>query len=135
MKYIPVALFCLLVACKGGTGKTEDVSNDTTSQVINMGGTNADSANETGARLIAANDCFTCHTIDKKNIGPSYRVIANHYEDNNGNVENLAHKIVKGGKGLWGQAVMTPHPTLSEPEAQEMVRYIFTLKTASDTTK
>jgi hypothetical protein len=36
---------------------------------------------------------------------------------------------------LCGQNAMTPHPNLSEADAQEMVRYIFTLKNSSDTTK
>ena len=31
---------------------------------------------QTGQRYIAANDCLTCHKIDEKNIGPSYKQIA-----------------------------------------------------------
>lgn len=139
MKYSLVALLIFFAACKGGAGKTGDAANDVTKDstqtIVNGGGTNIDSASEPGQRLIAANDCFTCHQIDKENIGPSYTRIANHYDYNDGNVENLAHKIVKGGKGLWGKNVMTPHPNLSQPDAQQMVRYIFTLKNSSDTTK
>jgi cytochrome c len=140
MKYSLIALLIFFAACKGGTGttvkdSTSDVTKDSTQVIVNGGGTNIDSANEPGQRLIAANDCFTCHQISKESVGPSYIRIANHYDDNNGNVENLAHKIIKGGKGLWGQNAMTPHPNLSEADAQEMVRYIFTLKNSSDTTK
>ena len=130
------ALIIFFAACKGGAGKTEDITKDTTQYIVNaIGGTSIDSANEPGQRLIAANDCFTCHLVDRKNIGPSYRQIANHYNNNEGNVENLAHKIVKGGRGLWGQNAMTPHPNLSQPQAREMARYILSLKNVSDTAK
>jgi cytochrome c len=68
-------------------------------------------------------------------VGPSYEQIADKYELNQGNIENLANKIIKGGKGLWGSAAMTPHPNLPEAQAQEMARYILELRNAADTTK
>ena len=71
----------------------------------------------------------------KKAFGPSYAQIANKYESNQGNVENLADRIIKGGKGLWGQNAMTPHPNLPVPQAQEMVKYILSLRDTSGTTK
>lgn len=128
-----IALF-FLTACGAGTGETsKSDSANATQDIINTGGTGADSAeNISGSQLIAANDCLTCHKIDEKSVGPSYTQIANRYEDNQGNVENLANKIIKGGKGLWGTVAMTPHPTVSEPQAQKMARYILSLR---DTTK
>lgn len=127
----------LIGACHSGTGKTEaSDSADATQAVINTGGTSVDSAqNISGKNLIASNDCLTCHKIDEKSIGPSYKQVANKYELNQGNIENLANKIIKGGKGLWGSAAMTPHPNLPESQAREMSRYILSLRNASDTTK
>lgn len=125
-----------LAACGAGTGETsKSDSPNATQSIINTGGTSIDTANVSGNNLIAANDCLTCHKIDEKSTGPSYKEIANRYENNQGNVENLANKIIKGGKGLWGQTAMTPHPTLTEPQAQEMAHYILSLRNASDTTK
>lgn len=129
-------LLSFLCACGAGTGETSKSDSAIGLQpIVNAGGTNIDSANESGSRLIAANDCLTCHDISKKSVGPSYTQIANRYEDNQGNVENLADKIRKGGKGLWGQNMMTPHPNLSEPLAREMVRYILSLRDTSGITK
>src|SRR5690242_20457562 len=127
----------LLAACGAGTGETsKSDSANPTQDIQNTGGTGVDTAeNISGSQLIAANDCLTCHKIDEKSVGPSYIQIANRYEDNQGNVENLADKIIKGGKGLWGNAAMTPHPNLSEPNAQEMAKYILSLRNTSDTTK
>ncbi|MBV9963045.1 MAG: c-type cytochrome [Parafilimonas sp.] len=136
MKYkLFIAATVLIAACKGGAGKTEDTTKDTTQQIINaVGGTSIDSANEPGQRLIAANDCFTCHYIDRKSIGPSYRQIANRYESNEGNVENLANRIIKGATGLWSTNRMTPHPNISYQQAQAMAAYILSLRNAADTT-
>jgi len=135
MKYtLFIGAIVLFAACKGGTGKTEDTTKDTTQQIINaVGGTSIDSANEPGQRLIAANDCFTCHYIDRKSIGPSYRQIANRYESNEGNVENLANRIIKGATGLWSSNKMTPHPNLSYRQAQAMATYILSLRNTTDT--
>jgi len=124
----------LLAACGAGTGETsKSDSANPTQDIQNTGGTSVDTAeNISGSQLIGANDCLGCHKIDEKSVGPSYTQIANRYEDNQGNVENLADKIIKGGKGLWGNAAMTPHPTVTEPQAQEMAKYILSLR---DTTK
>lgn len=127
-------LLSFLSACGAGTGETSKSDSAIGLQpIVNAGGTNIDSANEPGSRLIAANDCLTCHKLNQKDFGPSYQQIANRYENNQGNVENLADKIIKGGKGLWGQNEMKPHPNVTEPQAQEMARYILSLRTQGDT--
>ena len=138
MKFILVTITVFtLASCGAGTGETaKSDSPNATQDIINTGGTGADSAeNISGSSLIAANDCLTCHYIDKQSIGPSYKQIANQYELNEGNIENLADKIIKGGKGLWGEKEMTPHPALTEPQAQQMTRYILSLRSSSDTIK
>jgi len=136
LKLIIPVLF-LLAACHAGTGKTESSdSPNATRAIVNTGGTSIDSAeNISGSNLIAANDCLTCHKIDEKSTGPSYKQVADKYEMNQGNIENLANKIIKGGKGLWGNVAMTPHPNLPEAQAQEMARYILSLRNVSDTAK
>lgn len=136
MKFIAIAAgIILLAACKGGAGKTEaSDSTNKTEAIINKGGTNIDTAqNISGSQMIASNDCLTCHKINEKSFGPSYQQIANKYEDNQGNVENLSDRIIKGGKGLWGQNAMTPHPNLSVPQAEKMVRYILSLRDTANT--
>lgn len=132
-----VAVIILFAACKSGTGKTvaSDSANET-QEIINTGGEGVDSASGTqGANLIASNDCLTCHKIDEKSFGPSYRQIADKYQLNQGNLENLSDRIIKGGKGLWGQNAMTPHSALREQDAEEMVRYILLLRDSTGTLK
>ncbi|TDH25632.1 c-type cytochrome [Segetibacter sp. 3557_3] len=83
---------------------------------------------EKGLSLIAQNDCLTCHKVDEKVTGPAYRDVANKYPDNEETIDYLANKIIKGGAGVWGTVPMTPHPTLSDQDAQTMARYILLLK-------
>ena len=80
-----------------------------------------------GAQLIGKHDCRTCHNSQKKTIGPAYVSIAKKYEHSDDNALMLVNKIKKGGSGIWGPEVMTPHPEISDFDLKEMVGYIFSL--------
>lgn len=81
-----------------------------------------------GLALVAKSDCLTCHEIAKPKIGPSYKEVAAKYENTEENVKKLASTIIAGGSGNWGTVPMTAHPTVSEADAQQMVKYILLLK-------
>lgn len=81
-----------------------------------------------GAALITASDCTTCHKEQEKLIGPAYVAVAEKYPDTEANITMLAGKIIKGGKGNWGDIPMTAHPQVSVADAKEMTRYILSLK-------
>jgi cytochrome c len=83
---------------------------------------------EKGLALLAQSDCFTCHKVDEKITGPTYRDVANKYENTAANVKMLAEKIIKGGKGNWGEVMMTPHSGISQEDAEAMAKYILLLK-------
>ncbi len=81
----------------------------------------------TGKRLIELSDCKSCHSIDKKSIGPTYLDVSKKYKSGNTNIGKLSDKILKGGGGVWGEQAMAAHPTLSNDDAREMVKYILSL--------
>jgi len=82
-----------------------------------------------GLELIAKSDCLTCHKVDEKLTGPAYREVANKYASQApAIIPQLAEKIIKGGSGVWGQVPMLPHPTISQEDAEKMVKYILLLK-------
>lgn len=81
-----------------------------------------------GLALIAKSDCLTCHKVHEKLIGPAYADVAAKYETTDANISMLASKVIKGGQGVWGAIPMTPHPQLSEADAQQMVKYILLLR-------
>lgn len=83
-----------------------------------------------GQRLIAKNDCKTCHNEKVQTIGPAYKQIAERYPWNEETVSTLTNKVIAGGAGIWGTQAMSAHPELPVPDAMEMVRYILQLDTA-----
>jgi len=120
-------MLTLIAACGNNTGSNG--SSDSTASAApatNDVTTNPDY--QKGLALIAANDCLTCHKVDEKVTGPAYRDVANKYENTPENVAKLADKVIKGGSGNWGTIPMTPHPALSEADAQQMVKYILLLR-------
>ena len=84
---------------------------------------------QNGLALIAKSDCLTCHKVDEKLIGPSYRDVANKYAGTSDTiVTHLAGKIISGGSGVWGEVLMTPHAAITKEDAETMVKYIMLLK-------
>ena len=81
-----------------------------------------------GEVLIGYSDCYTCHKKDERSVGPAFEDIAKRYPVNKVYIEMLAQKVIIGGSGSWGSAVMDPHPKLSLEDAKMMVTYILSLK-------
>lgn len=81
-----------------------------------------------GAKLMEGSDCATCHRVNEKLLGPAYQAVAQKYPATEANIKMLGGKIITGGKGNWGDIAMTPHPAISVADAEEMARYILTLK-------
>lgn len=88
-----------------------------------------------GAKLIAKNDCKTCHNKIKQTVGPAYKQIALKYDNTEDNKSYLVTKIKNGGKGVWGETPMTPHPEVSDEDLGEMVSYIMDLDAEEEAAK
>jgi cytochrome c len=80
-----------------------------------------------GKLLIAESDCKSCHLIDQKSAGPSYKEVAKRYAREVRAVEILSDKVLKGGSGNWGEVAMAAHPQLTKAQAVQMVEYIMSL--------
>lgn len=80
-----------------------------------------------GKLLIAESDCKSCHLIDQKSAGPSYRDVAKRYAKDVRAVEVLSDKILNGGSGNWGEVAMAAHPQLKKEQVTQMVEYILSL--------
>ena len=119
---LPLIAIVLLTACGGG----ETTGEKTTTPVAE---TPKDPAYEKGLSLVAKNDCLTCHKINEVLIGPSYSQVSEKYAGADAaKVKEIAEKVIKGGSGVWGSAIMTPHASLSQEDAEAMVKYILLLK-------
>ena len=118
-------LFTVLIAC---AGNSKEVKNESGADETAITASN-DPVYQKGLELVARNNCLTCHKVDDVFTGPSYRQIAKRYKGASAaEVAELAQKIIKGGNGMWGSAMMTPHPGISRQDAEAMVQYILLLK-------
>lgn len=88
-----------------------------------------------GWQSMKDSDCKACHALKDKSVGPTYLDIAKRYKNEKNNVENLAKKIISGGSGSWGENVMSAHPQLSREDAEGMVSFILSLKSAAESTR
>ncbi len=129
---IIIAATLAVYSCGNQEGaKNQSKFTPATDSLVNSTGGVGDAAGTAspGSKLIAGNDCKTCHAIDAKLIGPSFHDIANKYENNDAMADELAQKIVKGGYGRWGTVPMTAHPNVSIAQARDMASYVLSLKT------
>lgn len=81
-----------------------------------------------GELLISKSDCFACHKVQDKLLGPSYKEVANKYAKTKLNIDYLAAKVKSGGSGVWGSVPMSPHRALSDDDARDMILYVLSLK-------
>lgn len=81
-----------------------------------------------GRYWMEKSDCFTCHELDVKTVGPSLHQIAQRYPDNKETIDQLTQKVKEGGSGNWGATLMNPHPQLSDNEVKTMLQYILSLR-------
>ncbi len=88
-----------------------------------------------GKVLMEKSDCKSCHLIDQKSAGPSYKDVAAKYNSQKDASVYLATKIIKGGSGVWGTTEMAAHPQITDADATKMVAYILSLADAKAPSK
>lgn len=72
--------------------------------------------------------CMACHNVDIKIVGPAYKDVAKKYKGQKGVEAKLVEKVMKGGKGAWGEVPMPANTQVSEAEAKQLVSWILSLK-------
>ena len=75
-------------------------------------------------RLLVANACTSCHGVEQKIVGPSFREVAARYAGDGGAAVRLAAKIKAGGAGSWGAVPMPPHTGLSDAELIQLANWV-----------
>ncbi len=95
--------------------------------VIVAPGQKPDDDRHPGVVLMESSDCSVCHNTEVQTVGPSYNAIAEKYVNSTYNISRLSKKVVNGGSGVWGSAMMTAHADLATDDAEKMVAYILSL--------
>lgn len=71
--------------------------------------------------LMKQHNCSSCHAIDKKLVGPSYKEVAEKYKGDASAEQHLIDKVRKGGSGVWGPVPMPPHPNVPQADIKTIV--------------
>jgi len=79
-------------------------------------------------KIAQANGCMTCHQIDKKILGPSFKDVAAKYKGDKAAEANMVKKVKEGGKGVWGEMVMPPNAHVKDDDIKAVVKWILTQK-------
>ena len=133
-KFIFVIAGSVMMACSN-PNQTTTTSNSNTPQANEGSSVNktdepkqdSDKPMALGESLMKNSDCYSCHLVDTKLVGPSFIDIANKYTNEHNAIKNLIDKVVNGGAGVWGEIPMQAHKQLTESDANEMIVYILSL--------
>ena len=79
-------------------------------------------------QLLKEKACLSCHTVDKKLVGPAYSEVAAKYKSRKDAEAYLVKKIKEGSTGVWGPIPMPPNGTVGDDDAKTLAKYILTLK-------
>lgn len=79
-------------------------------------------------KLAQSAGCTTCHGVDKKVIGPSYKEVAVKYRSDKNAEAALVKKVKAGGQGVWGAIPMPPNPHVKDEDVKTLVVWILAIK-------
>ena len=86
------------------------------------------SAAQADEKIAQASGCMTCHQIDKKILGPSFKDIAAKYRGNKAAEAMLAKKVKNGGSGVWGDMLMPPNAHVKDADIAALVKWVLAQK-------
>ena len=78
--------------------------------------------------LATSKNCMSCHAVERKVLGPSFKDVAAKYKDNKDAVDMLATKIMKGGSGVWGPVPMPANTQVSDADAKKLAMWVLSTK-------
>lgn len=78
--------------------------------------------------LAQQKNCMACHAAATRVVGPSYKEVAAKYATQDGAVNVLAERILKGSTGQWGYVPMPPNANVTPDEAKALTTWILQQK-------
>jgi cytochrome c len=79
-------------------------------------------------KLATDKNCMSCHAVENKLVGPSYKAVSAKYAAQKDAIDMLATKIQKGGAGVWGPIPMPANPQVNAAEAKTLAAWVMSLK-------
>lgn len=81
-----------------------------------------------GLAAMKLSDCFNCHALEQRVVGPALREIAEKYAAEEGALELSLQRVREGSTGVWGAAQMLPHADLEDAQLRAMLSWIFSVE-------
>jgi cytochrome c len=80
-------------------------------------------------QLMEKGGCISCHRVDQKLIGPSFKMVAAQYKGTDGAADYLFQKAREGGEGVWGDMPMTPNGPnkISDADLKAVIAWVLSL--------
>ena len=75
------------------------------------------------AELAKQHNCLSCHSVDKKVVGPSYKDIAAKYKGQSVEAA-LIDKVKHGSKGVYGPIPMPANANVPDADVKTLVKWI-----------
>lgn len=85
-------------------------------------------ASDPGLAIMKSSDCFNCHGVEQKIVGPGLLEIAERYRGQPAALETAVNRVRQGSTGVWGPLPMLPHPQHTTDEVTIMLRWVFGLE-------
>ena len=78
--------------------------------------------------LLKNGGCVTCHSVDKKILGPSYKDVAQKRKGDKDAVATLENAVRNGGKSTYGAIPMPPNPQskISDADLHNLIEWVLT---------
>ncbi len=77
-----------------------------------------------GEKIAHASDCFACHAVDHKVVGPAFNDVAKKFANDPAGDATLIEAVQKGHTGTWGTVQMPPHPQLTQDQLRKVVGWV-----------
>jgi len=79
-----------------------------------------------GKRIATQKNCFSCHRVDKKIVGPSFKDISKRYHNN---ITAIKNSIKHGAKNRWDgiKSTMPPFKNLDDNSIDQISKWIISL--------
>lgn len=77
-----------------------------------------------GHGIAQRNNCFACHAVSQKLVGPSFKAVADKYRGDSQAEATLMAKVKAGGAGVWGTLPMPAQSQLSDADLKTVVDWV-----------
>jgi len=77
-----------------------------------------------GHAIAQKNNCFACHAVGQKLVGPAFKDVAKKYKGDAQAEATLMAKVKAGGQGVWGSIPMPAQAQLSDDDLKTVVDWV-----------